>query len=54
MSPMTRSRSPGTGAAIGGTATYLAFVRSPHTARPWVTLAVASALTGFVSYERVR
>ena len=25
--------------AVTGTATYLAFVRSPHTARPWITLA---------------
>jgi membrane-associated phospholipid phosphatase len=41
-------------AAIGGTATYLAFVRSPHSPRPWITLAAATALTGFVSYERVR
>ncbi len=40
--------------AITGTATYLAFMRSPHTARPWVTLAVGTLLTGFVSYERVR
>jgi undecaprenyl-diphosphatase len=43
----------GTG-AITGTATYLAFVRSPHTARPWITLGVGTALTAFVSYERVR
>src|SRR5580700_9590221 len=41
-------------AAIGATATYLAFVRSPHTPRPWITLGVATALTAFVSYERVR
>ncbi len=41
-------------AAIGATATYLAFVRAPHTPRPWITLGVATALTGFVSYERVR
>jgi membrane-associated phospholipid phosphatase len=40
--------------AIGGTATYLAFARSPNTARPWLTLAASTALTGFVSYERVR
>jgi membrane-associated phospholipid phosphatase len=40
--------------AITGTATYLAFVRSPHTARPWITLGVGTALTAFVSYERVR
>jgi membrane-associated phospholipid phosphatase len=42
-------------AAIGATATYLAFVRSPpHSPRPWVTLGVAAVLTAFVSYERVR
>ena len=41
-------------AAIGATATYLAFVRSPYTPRPWITLGVATALTAFVSYERVR
>jgi undecaprenyl-diphosphatase len=41
-------------ASIGATATYLAFVRSPHSPRPWVTLGVAAALTAFVSYERVR
>lgn len=39
---------------ITGTATYLAFVRRPHSARPWITLAVGTALTAFVSYERVR
>jgi undecaprenyl-diphosphatase len=41
-------------AAIGATATYIAFVRSPQSPRPWVTLGVATALTAFVSYERVR
>jgi membrane-associated phospholipid phosphatase len=41
-------------AAIGATATYLAFVRSPHSPRPWITLGAATALTAFVSYERVR
>jgi undecaprenyl-diphosphatase len=41
-------------AAIGATATYLAFTRSPHTARPWITLLLASSLTTFVSIERVR
>ncbi len=41
-------------AAIGATATYLAFVRDPGTARPWITLGTATALTSFVSYERVR
>jgi membrane-associated phospholipid phosphatase len=40
--------------AVSGTATYLAFARSPNTARPWLTLAASAALTGFVSYERVR
>lgn len=41
-------------ASIGATATYLAFTRSPHTARPWITLALATALSTFVSVERVR
>ncbi len=41
-------------ASIGATATYLAFVRSPRTPRPWITLGAATALTAFVSYERVR
>lgn len=41
-------------AAIGATATYLAFTRAPHRARPWITLALATALTSFVSIERVR
>jgi undecaprenyl-diphosphatase len=40
--------------SITGTATYLAFVRSPHTARPWITLGVGTALSAFVGYERVR
>jgi len=40
--------------SIGATATYLAFVRSPHSLRPWLTLVAATALTTFVSYERVR
>jgi len=43
-----------TTATISATATYLAFVRSPHTARPWLTLGVGTALTTFVSIERVR
>jgi undecaprenyl-diphosphatase len=43
-----------TTAAIGATATYLAFARDPHTARPWITLGAAVALTTFVSYERVK
>ncbi|MDP9152519.1 MAG: phosphatase PAP2 family protein [Myxococcota bacterium] len=41
-------------AATTATATYLAFVRSPHSWRPWVTLALGSLLTTFVAYERVR
>lgn len=41
-------------AAITGTASYLAFVRSPDTPRPWITLGVGTALTAFVGYERVR
>ena len=41
-------------AAITGTASYLAFVRSPHSIRPWLTLILGTALTAFVSYERVR
>jgi membrane-associated phospholipid phosphatase len=41
--------------AVSATATYLAFVRSgPRSARPWITLAAGTALTAFVSYERVR
>jgi undecaprenyl-diphosphatase len=40
-------------AAITGTASYLAFMRSPNTARPWITLIVGTLLTAFVSYERV-
>ncbi len=41
-------------AALGATATYIAFVRAPHSPRPWITLGVATGLTAFVSYERVR
>ena len=41
-------------ADVAATATYLAFVRSPHTARPWITLIAGTLLTSFVSYERVR
>jgi membrane-associated phospholipid phosphatase len=41
-------------ASIGGTATYLAFVRNRHSVRPWLTLVASTALTSFVSYERVR
>jgi undecaprenyl-diphosphatase len=40
-------------ASIGATATYLAFQRDPGTIRPWLTLGLATALTAFVSYERV-
>jgi membrane-associated phospholipid phosphatase len=41
--------------SIGATATYLAFARtSPRNPRPWVTLAVTTVLTAFVSVERVR
>gem|GEM_PF-825962 len=41
-------------ATISSTATYLAFVRAPHSARPWITLAAGVGLTTFVSFERVR
>ena len=41
-------------ATIASTATYLAFARSPKTARPWVTLALGTAITTFVAVERVR
>jgi len=41
-------------AAVTATATYLAFVREPKTARPWITLIVGTALTSFVGFERVR
>src|SRR4051794_20380691 len=41
-------------ASVAATATYLDFVRSPGTARPWITLGVGTLPTGFVSYERVR
>jgi hypothetical protein len=41
-------------AAVTGTATYLAFVRAPRTPRPWITLGLGTALTAFVSVERVR
>jgi undecaprenyl-diphosphatase len=40
--------------SIAAAATYLAFARSPHTARPWITLVAGAALTAFVSIERVR
>ena len=41
-------------ATVGATATYLAFARAPHDARPWITLIAATGLTTFVSIERVR
>lgn len=41
-------------ASVAATATYLAFVRSPQSPRPWITLAAGTLLTAFVSYERVR
>jgi membrane-associated phospholipid phosphatase len=42
-------------ASIGATATYLAFVRGgTKSPRAWITLGLATALTTFVSYERVR
>jgi undecaprenyl-diphosphatase len=42
-------------AAVGSTATYLAFVRSGRRSpRPWLTLAGTAMLTSFVGYERVR
>jgi membrane-associated phospholipid phosphatase len=40
--------------ATTATATYLAFIRSPHSPRPWITLAAGTLLTAFVSVERVR
>jgi membrane-associated phospholipid phosphatase len=43
-----------TTAAVAATATYVAFVRSPQKARPWITLGIGTLLTAFVSYERVR
>jgi membrane-associated phospholipid phosphatase len=41
-------------ASITATATYLAFIRSPGTWRPWVTLTAGTLLTSWVGYERVR
>jgi undecaprenyl-diphosphatase len=41
-------------AAVGATATYLAFARSPHSVRPWITLILAAGLSTAVSIERVR
>jgi membrane-associated phospholipid phosphatase len=43
-----------TTAATTATATYLAFIRSPGSARPWITLCAGTLLTAFVGYERVR
>ncbi len=40
--------------SVTATATYLAFQRSPHSPRPWITLAVGTLLTAFVGVERVR
>jgi len=41
-------------ATVTSTATYLAFVRSPGSVRPWITLLAGTALTGFVGVQRVR
>ena len=41
-------------ATVSATATYLAFARAPHSARPWITLLAGAGLTTFVSIERVR
>ena len=41
-------------ATVATVASYLAFARSPGTYRPWLTLGVGTALTTFVSIERVR
>jgi membrane-associated phospholipid phosphatase len=43
-----------TTASVAATATYLAFARSPNTARPWITLVLGTAVTTWVSLERVR
>jgi membrane-associated phospholipid phosphatase len=51
MSPSVRCT---TVAALGATATYLAFTRAPRSARPWITLLCAAGLSTFVSIERVR
>jgi undecaprenyl-diphosphatase len=39
--------------AVAATATYLAFSRSPGTARPWLTLGVGTLTTALVSVGRV-
>lgn len=41
-------------ATVTSTASYLAFARSPDTARPWITLLAGTALTVFVGVQRVR
>jgi membrane-associated phospholipid phosphatase len=41
-------------AAVASTATYLAFARDPHSARPWITLGVGAAATTLTSVGRVR
>jgi len=40
--------------SLTATATYIAFIHSPDSPRPWLTLAGGALLTGFVGYERVR
>ncbi len=40
--------------SLTGTATYLAFIHSPDSPRPWLTLAGGTLLTAWVGYERVR
>jgi membrane-associated phospholipid phosphatase len=40
--------------SISATATYLAFARSPGTARPWITLGVGTLATTLVGIGRVR
>jgi membrane-associated phospholipid phosphatase len=40
--------------AVGATATYLAFARSPGTWRPWVTLTLATTVSTLTSIYRVR
>jgi len=41
-------------ASVASAATYLAFARSPHTARPWVTLGLGGLATALTSVGRVR
>ena len=40
-------------AAVTSTATYLAFARSPNTARPWITLLVGASVTTLAAIGRV-